>query len=510
VKRPGASSPADAWSSGEHGDAARDLEVLIRSRYPVIAVDTLEEERLRELLARVADRLDVPLFTWSRTRGLVRDGAERGAYETADPFKLLAHLTASGTPGVYLLADFHPYLAQDPQLVRLLRETLPGFTGDFRALILSGHGVDLPPEIGKQGVPYRLALPDLDEVRAELRAIVRQAVTEDGVRVEIGEEEADVLARELQGLTRDEIRHALRRAMVTDSRLTPGDVEVVREVKRAAFGATGLLEFLPVTRREPVGGMSALLEWLRKRRDAFGSEAREFGLEPPRGVLLMGVQGCGKSLMARNVAAEWKLPLVRLDPGSLYDKFVGETERNLRRALDSVDAMAPAVLWVDEVEKGFARAGNEADGGVSRRLLGTFLTWLQERDSLVFVVATANDVNQLPPELLRKGRFDEIFFVDLPDLADRREILALHLARRDRDPEGFDLTSLAEASEGFSGSELEQAIVAGLYTAFHSGRALDDAVLLAELEAAVPLSVTMAERVGALRDWARGRAVPAA
>jgi len=224
----------------------------------------------------------------------------------------------------------------------------------------------------------------------------------------------------------------------------------------------------------------------------------------------MGVQGCGKSLMARNVAAEWGLPLVRLDPAALYDKYVGETERNLRQALETADAMSPVVLWIDEIEKGFARDGGEADGGVSGRLLGTFLTWLQERDSRVFVVATANDVDRLPPELLRKGRFDEIFFVDLPEAAERRDILALHLARRGRDPDRFDLDRLAGAAEGFSGSELEQAVVAGLYTAFAEKTDLGQETLRAEIESAVPLSVTLAERVDALRRWARGRAVPAA
>jgi SpoVK/Ycf46/Vps4 family AAA+-type ATPase len=409
---------------------------------------------------------------------------------------------------VVLLADFHPYL-EDPLLVRKLREVLPAFTSDRRALVLSGHGVRLPPEIGKQGVPYRLSLPDLEGIRAELRQVVRKAALEEKVRIEIGEDEAEGMARELQGLTRDEIRRILRRAMVTDGRLTLGDIELIREAKRESLGQTGLLEFIPTGDVESIGGMEALRAWLDKRRDALGDEARQFGLEPPRGVLLMGVQGCGKSLMARNVAAEWGLPLVRLDPGALYDKYVGETERNLRQALDTADAMSPIVLWIDEIEKGFARDGGEADGGVSGRLLGTFLTWLQERASRVFVVATANDVERLPPELLRKGRFDEIFFVDLPGPAERSDILQLHLLRRGRDPGRFDLDRLAGASEGFSGSELEQAIVAGLYTAFAEKADLDQQTLLAEIDSAVPLSVTLAERVEALRSWARGRAVPA-
>lgn len=494
---------------GQGNDSARDLELLIRSRYPVVTVDTLEEGRLVELLGRVARRLEVPLYTWSRTRGLVREGKDQATYDTADPFKMLAHLEAAAAPGMVLLADFHPYL-EDPLLVRKLREVLPSFTNDRRALVLSGHGVRLPPEIGKQGVPYRLSLPDLEEIKAELRQVVRKAAREEEVRIEIGEEEADGMARELQGLTRDEIRRTLRRAMVEDGRLTGADIDLVRAVKRESLGQTGLLEFIPTAEVEPIGGMGALRSWLDKRRNALGEEAREFGLEPPRGVLLMGVQGCGKSLMARNVAAEWGLPLVRLDPGALYDKFVGETERNLRQALDTADAMSPVVLWIDEIEKGFARDGGEADGGVSGRLLGTFLTWLQERDSRVFVVATANDVDRLPPELLRKGRFDEIFFVDLPSEAERRDILDLHLARRGRDPQRFDLDQLATAAEGFSGSELEQAVVAGLYTAFAEEADLDQETLAAEIESAVPLSVTLAERVETLRLWARGRAVPAA
>jgi len=500
---------SDERPIGHGSDSARDLEVLIRSRYPVVAVDTLEEDRLVELLGRVARRLDVPLYTWSRTQGLVREGKEQATYDTADPFKMLAHLEAAAAPGVVLLADFHPYL-EDPLLVRKLREALPAFTSDRRALVLSGHGVRLPPEIGKQGVPYRLSLPDLEEIQAELRKVVRTAAREDQVRIEVREEEADAMARELQGLTRDEIRRTLRRAMVEDGRLTRADIELIRAAKRESLGQTGLLEFIPTAEVEPIGGMGALRSWLDKRRNALGDEARQFGLEPPRGVLLMGVQGCGKSLMARNVAAEWGLPLVRLDPGALYDKYVGETERNLRQALDTADAMSPAVLWIDEIEKGFARDGGEADGGVSGRLLGTFLTWLQERQSRVFVVATANDVDRLPPELLRKGRFDEIFFVDLPEAAERRDILALHLARRDRDPERFDLDQLATAAEGFSGSELEQAVVAGLYTAFAEETDLDHETLVAEIETAVPLSVTLAERVETLRLWARGRAVPAA
>jgi AAA+ superfamily predicted ATPase len=491
-------------------DAARDLELLIRSRYPLITVDTVDEDRLRGLLSRVAGRLDVPLFVWSRTRGLARQGLLKGIYDTTDPLKALGHLAATGHPGVYLLADFHPYLAE-PVIQRKLRETLETFTGDLRALVISGHGLEFPPELKNQSVPYRLALPDLEEIRTEMRRLVSEVRGAQYLEVHLSAEEADELAANLRGLTLDEIRRALRRAMLEDDRLDPSDLKHVLDAKRDAVGDTGLLEFFPPAEvAEPVGGMAGLREWLEKRRAALGERAREFGLEPPRGVLLLGVQGCGKSLFARNVAPVWGLPLVRLDPAVLYDKYIGETEKNLRRALETVEAMAPAVLWIDEIEKGFATESGEADGGTSRRLLGTFLTWLQERAGEVFVVATANDVSALPPEMLRKGRFDEIFFIDLPDESERAEILALHLRQRERNPEEFDLPELARESSGFSGAELEQAIVAWLYTAFAEDRLLDSAVLLEEIRTAVPLSVTMAERVQALRAWARDRAVPAA
>ena len=310
--------------------------------------------------------------------------------------------------------------------------------------------------------------------------------------------------------TLEEARRALRRAMLTDGRLDPTDFDRLLASKREALGRDGLLEYYaPSDTREPVAGLTGLKAWLAKRRAAFSDEAREFGLEAPRGILLLGVQGCGKSLIARSIAGSWQIPLARLDPGSLFDKYIGETERNLRRALQSVEAMAPVVLWIDEIEKGFsARAGDE-DGGTSRRFLGSFLTWFQERTADVFVVATANDISTLPPELLRKGRFDEIFFVDLPSDAERASILKVHLEKRGRDPADFDLELLAGLSDGFSGSELEQAIVAGLYTAFDAGAALDTDILRQEIDAAIPLSVTMSERVEALREWARGRAVPA-
>jgi hypothetical protein len=510
--------PADDAGRGTGGevsretrvdDSARELELLVRSRYPLIVVDTLEEERLHDLLSRTAMRLRVPLFSWSRNRGLVREGLARGVYDTSDPGKLLAHLAAADQPGLYLLADFHPWLT-DPIVARTFRESTTAFRNPDRALVISGHGVELPAEIADAAVPWKLSLPDAPAIRAELSRTVRELHQELGIDVRLSAGDADALSRNLSGLTLDEVRRSLRRAALDDRSLDPNDFETLMEAKKEAIARAGVLEWYPASSgSESVGGMQALRSWLDKRRGAFREAARAYGLEPPRGLLLVGVQGCGKSLLARSVAHSWSLPLVRLDPAALYDKYVGETEKNLRRALDTVDAMAPVVLWIDEIEKGLASGGPDADGGVSRRLLGTFLTWFQERPPGVFVVATSNDVTALPPELLRKGRFDEIFFVDLPSQEERAQILGLHLASRRRDPDLFDLELLAGMSEGFSGAELEQAIVAALYTAFSEDRELDTDTLRAEIDRAVPLSVTMAEKITALREWARGRTVPA-
>jgi SpoVK/Ycf46/Vps4 family AAA+-type ATPase len=366
-------------------------------------------------------------------------------------------------------------------------------------------------ELRRHSVPFVLSLPGPDEVFREVRRVVQEFKSAGRVKVELTQEEARAFARALQGLSRDEIRRAVYRTMLDDGRLDHADIARALEVKREALGGEGLLEFFPPAEEpESVGGMARLKMWLAKRHAALSPEARQFGLEAPRGVLLLGVQGCGKSLLARSVAAEWQLPLVRLDPATLYDKFIGETEKNLRRALATVEAMAPVVLWIDEIEKGFAGGGGEEDGGTSVRLLGSFLTWFQEREPGVFVVATANNVSALPPELLRKGRFDELFFIDLPEPDVRREILALHLERRGRQAVDYDLDRLIERSDGFSGAELEQAVVAGLYTAYAEKSELTTEILLREIEAAVPLSVTMAERVTSLRNWASERTVPAA
>jgi SpoVK/Ycf46/Vps4 family AAA+-type ATPase len=332
------------------------------------------------------------------------------------------------------------------------------------------------------------------------------------VEVRLSRDETDRLLHHLSGLTLLEAEKILTKAIVEDGLLDADDIRHVVSAKREVVEREGLLEYYPVEATlSEVADLAALKEWLRKRRRVVEApeRARSFGLDFPRGVLLLGVPGCGKSLSAKAVAAEWSLPLLKLDPSSLYNKYIGESEKNFRRAMETAEELAPVVLWIDELEKAFATGRGGEDGGVSTRILGTFLSWLQERQGDVFVVATANDVQSLPPEFLRKGRFDEIFFVDLPDGDTRREIFRIHLEAREQDPDGFDLASLARATGGFSGSEIEEVVVSGLYTAFAGERPLDTELLLAEARATRPLSVTMGERIDRLRAWARDRTVSA-
>ncbi len=489
----------------------RELALLLGSRYPIVYVESDEEPRVLALLEAAARRLKLPLFTWSVTEGLWRrEPGYAPLAATREPAQALDHIAASPLEAVYCLRDLHPYL-DDPRLVRRLKEIAQAYPEPRRPLCLVGPRAKIPPELARLATRYTLAAPGHDRLVALVEGEIDRyrATTGRPVRLEPGVVEAVVQA--LAGLSEAEAAAAVRAAIEEDGALTRADRDQVLHSKKELVERDGLLTLeLETESFARVGGLGRLRRWLERRARGFTEEARAFGLEPPRGILLVGVQGCGKSLAARATAGLWGLPLLRLDAATLYAKYVGESERNLRRALATAEAMAPAVLWLDEIEKAFATGDDAADGGLGRRILGTFLTWLQEKQAPVFVVATANDISALPPELVRKGRFDEIFFVDLPEEAERRAIFALHLARRGRDPEAFDLDRLAAASRGFSGAEIEQAVVSALYAAFSGAGHLTTDLLLEELAATRPLSVTLAERLEALRAWARGRTVPAA
>jgi len=487
-----------------------DLELLITSRHPIVAVDTFEEERLEELCRDIAGRLDLPLFIWTVTGGLVRAVGQERVANTSQPGAALAQLLSAPARGLYFFKDLHHYL-QDPVIIRQLIDLTRTFGGAYRTLLFPAPVSEIPQDLKHLVACYRLELPGTEDLKLLARRTIKELCRDHNIRIDLTAEELTRLVDSLRGLTAFEAERALSQAILRDFALTRDDLPFLAGVKKEIPQKDGLLDFYPrETSMAETGGLQNLKSWVAKRRRGFTQEARDFGLDPPKGIMLLGVQGCGKSLSATAVAREWELPLLKLEPGRLYDKFVGESERNLEGALSIAERMAPAVLWIDEIEKGFASvSSSEADAGLSKRIFGRLLGWLQDKPAPVFVAATCNAVETLPPEMIRKGRFDEIFFIDLPGPQQRADILAIHLRKRKRDPAGFDLGSLAAAADGFSGAELEQAVVSALYSAFSGGEALTTSELLAEISQTRPLSVTRREDIQALREWARGRTVPA-
>jgi hypothetical protein len=394
--------------------------------------------------------------------------------------------------------------------VRAFREAAQAFGRTRSTIVLSGENVSLPGELEREAVPLRLPLPGRDELKDAAHRMLHALRSQHAFEVTLGADGMDRLLQALSGLTINQARQALSWAVLADGMLSAEDIPRLIRRKGETLQDSGLLEFYPPEDNAfDLGGFAGLKAWLERARMGFTPDARALGLTAPRGVMIVGVQGCGKSLAAKVIARAWQQPLLKLDAARLYDKFIGESEKNLRKVLDVAEALAPCVLWIDEIEKGFA-TGGDADGGLSKRLLGTFLTWLQERKADVFVAATANDLAALPPEFLRKGRFDEIFFVDLPGEDDRVDIFRIHLGLRRQQADRFDLAALARATDGFSGAEIEQAVVAGLYRALHEKRALDTAALLLEIAQTSPLSVVRADDIARIRESARGRFVPVA
>ena len=486
-----------------------ELKTLVTSFHPVATIDSSEEERVEDLLRATAAELGLPFFTWTVTRGLQRIDGHGSVFGTTNPLTLLRHLSTLTVEGIFHLKDLQGHLT-DPATIRAFKEAAQAFSRNRSIVVLSGEGVALPGELARLAVPLRLNLPDRDELKHMLHRVVHTLRAKQPFEVTLGPDGLEQILQALSGLTLNQARQALAWAILSDSKLSAEDVPRLVRRKGEAIQDGGLLEFYPADENGfELGGFDRLKAWLDRVRVGFGAEARTLGLAPPRGVLIVGVQGCGKSLAAKVIARQWQQPLLKLDAGRLYDKFVGESEKNLRQALDVAEAVAPAVLWIDEIEKGFA-TGGEADGGVSRRMLATFLTWMQERTARVFVAATANDLAALPPELLRKGRFDEIFFVDLPDAREREAIFRIHLNLRRQAGAPIDARVLAAATEGFSGAEIEQAVIASLYRSLHDQEPLTTGVLLDEVRQAVPLSVTRREDVERLRATSRGRFVPVA
>jgi len=548
-------------------DILERIKVLINSSTPIILMETVEEERALALVRRAVAALNLPLFEWSISDGLTRTAvggsfaqdtvrasststtaapsvtksdlsqkiaaAKQAMYQagvpqidfgdadkppspaqsgvilnTKDAAGVLGHIDSMTIDAVYVLKDFHRQL-DDAPIVRLLRETAQDFARQRRAMILTGPSFKLPPELEKEVEYVDLGLPDRSRLREIAEGTLMRLAKTRALKRTLDDAGMEQLCANLTGLTEDEAERAVSQSVVARNALCPEAVTDVFESKKDMLRRSGMLEFVDaVADMSQVGGLENLKKWITQRRAAFEPGAKEFGLEAPRGVVLMG----GKSLAARAIAGAWKLPLVKLDTSAIFDKYIGETEKRVHKLFAVAEQLAPVVLWIDELEKVFAGSGPDsasADAGTSARLLGEFLSWMQDRKAPVFVAATSNNVLVLPPELIRKGRFDEIFFVDLPNAAERRAIFTLHLAKRKRDPKQFDLDALVAEAEGYSGAEIEAAVQASLYAAFTDKKPLTTQTVIEAVRDSVPLSTTRAEDVARLRAWARDRAVPA-
>lgn len=488
-----------------------EIKLLLDARIPLVVIETFEEKKALDVLLKVANTQGKDLHRWSLTDGFARLNfgpqlVPKGS-ELTDPEAMLRHIKQLHQPAMFALCDLHPFLSDNAQVVRLLKDIALNHFAVPHTLVLMSYQLRLPPELSRYSATYALTLPSDSKIMEIIREEAKDwSDRHAGARVKTDNLTLKKLVNNLQGMSTSDVRRLVRSAIWNDGSLNEDDLPKINKSKFALLDMEGVVSFEQQTDDfSNVGGLNNLKRWLLTRRGAFNDEDSK--LDRPKGILLLGVQGGGKSLAAKAVAGLWGLPLMRMDVGALYNKFHGETERNLREALKLADAMSPCVLWLDEIEKGMAQDGN--DNGVSQRLLGTLLTWMAERRSRVFIVATSNDISRLPPELIRKGRLDEIFFVDLPEASVREEIFSIHLRKRGCDSQQFDLKVLAEASQGFSGSEIEQAIIAALYSAAAEQQVLTTAILVREIAATSPLSVVMAEHISQLRRWAEDRTIPA-
>jgi SpoVK/Ycf46/Vps4 family AAA+-type ATPase len=518
-------------------DALERLKILLNSSTPIVVMETVEEMRAVRLVRVACSALNLATFEWSIASGLVRCGSDVGElvpepgylsssatghdphdmgaqalYNSKEPAQALSNLEAMSLDAAFVLKDFHRHM-DDPVVVRRLRDVGQKFSANRRTVIITAPAITIPPELGSLVEFLELPLPDKQRLR--------QIIDEMSVRVgktrtlkrTLDPSGLDAMANNLRGLTEEEAERATSQAIVTRYGVTPETVTDVLDAKKELLRRSGMLEFIDASENlASVGGLDNLKRWLAQRRGTWEDAARDFGLEPPRGVIILGVQGCGKSMCARAIAGEWKLPLVKFDTAAIFDKYIGETEKRIQKVFRVAEGLAPCVFWIDELEKIFAGSGSDSasvDAGVSSRILAAFLSWMQDRKAPVFVAATCNNVTVLPPELIRKGRFDELFFVDLPNQAERKQIFGIHLARRKRNPAEFDLDRVAAAARGYSGAEIDAAVQTALYAAFSSKHTVNTQGLLDALKATVPLSTTRSEEIQALRAWAKQRAVAA-
>ncbi len=494
----------------EHKRSSKsEIEDLIKARYSLIYVTSSEEARVEESLRKLCVEREMRLEVWSITEGFKTVANGQGTRDVKDPMKAIDHVLRAEGRALFVLRDFHPFL-KEPAVVRRLRDAAHELRKTKKSMVMLSPLTKIPPELEKSvAAVMDWELPNRAEIEASARRLLPNAPPATQQEIESDPTFMERVVEAALGLTLVEAENVFAKSMV---RTHTFDLETILEEKKQIIRKSGILEYYEHREEfSDVGGMEILKDWLVKRRNAFSSRARDFGLPLPKGILLIGVPGTGKSLTAKAVGALWQMPLLRLDMGKIFGGLVGSSEENMRTVIKTAEAIAPGILWIDELEKGFSgtQSSGQTDGGTTSRVFGSFITWLQEKTTPVFVIATANNVQALPPELLRKGRFDEIFFCDLPDREDRRQILDIHLRKKRRDPGQFDMDKLVDATVDYSGAELEQAVIAALYDAFDTGNDLDTKGLLQTVRDIVPLAVTMREQIEAMREWARTRARPA-
>jgi ATPases of the AAA+ class len=506
------------------------LANLFKARFPYVYISTWEEERAISVIDSVVKdenliKTQRITYIWSQTDGMCIQGA-KGREETKQPIKALEFIEKCEEPAIFILKDFHVFFGVsgrnvDYALIRKTRDLVRVLKNSPRpkSVVFLSPTVVLPSELQKDVTILDFDLPTIDEIKSLLNEMIDMNKQGGRIIIDLDESEKERLCKAALGLTLQEAENAFARAMVEDGRMNIGDLEIILEEKCQVIKKTGILEFEKSDlNMNDVGGLENLKRWVSKRNKSWLDSAQKYNIPAPKGVLITGVPGCGKSLTAKAISAMWQLPLLRLDMGKIFSGIVGSSEENMRKAIKTAEAVAPSILWIDEIEKGFSGASSSSgDSGTSTRIFGTFLTWMQEKTKPVFVVATANNINSLPSELLRKGRFDEIFFVDLPTKNERKDIFRLHLKKRLTNEEVCKdvsitdelLSELADLTEGFVGAEIEQAVVAALFEAFSEERGLHVSDLEKVIKNTVPLSVTQAEQIISIREWANVRAVAA-
>lgn len=506
----------------------KELCDLLRARFPFIHISTYEEERLTNEIRRIVSTQELihttrNVFIWKSSEGF-RDSNGTIQEDTYEKLSAINFIKNYEQPAIFIFLDFHIFCEQakgivDNNIIRSLKDLMPNLKQSYQPknVIFVSPMFTLPDDLKKDVTVMDFELPTAEEIEEVLDGMI-EANSGGNLNVNLNEKEKEALIKAAIGLTLQEAENAFARAMVNDGCLNAGDVDLVLKEKSQVIKKNDLLEYIDSeVNIDDVGGLENLKKWLRKRDKSWLSSAKRYGLPSPKGVLLTGVPGCGKSLVAKSISSMWHLPLLKFDVGKVFNMYVGNSESNMREAIKTAEAIAPCILWIDEIEKGFSGLGNNGDSGTSSRIFGTFLSWMQEKTKPVFVVATANNISGLPPEMMRKGRFDEIFFIDLPTFNERKQIFKVHLQSRLKDPDVIgdfkiddeSLEHLASLTEGFGGAELEQIVIMGLFDAFEEDRSITMKDFENSIKNTIPLSVTQAEQIMSIRQWANIRAVAA-